>query len=354
LGQVCAFLAFFCLTGCETGYYWHLAAGQARVLFRSQPIEDVLRRPGLPPQVRDGLLLVDSLRTYAARLGLDPSSSYTRYLDTEGQPIAWNVSACPPDRFAPRLWRFPIVGELPYKGFFTEARAREERERLQRQGLDVLLGPVSAYSTLGFLSDPVLSTMLCYPDDRLAELVLHELTHATVFARGQTDFDESLATYMGRAGTLEFLGERHGLDSPPVEQARARHADQDRSQTFVEELITSLDSLYARNLPRALVLEQRRQVLSRAQERFRSLQPPPRVHGYGGLLRWEIVNNALLLSCRRYHRDLGIFAQVRRSRDGSLRQALAVFASCGRAADPWACLRDSAATLTRGSEPADP
>ena len=194
----------------------HLARGQLRVITNSTPIAEIAEHPRpADPQRHTRLRFVAAVRDYGReRIGLDVRDQYTCFYDTGGRPLSWNVSASPPDRFEPYLWRFPIVGAVPYKGFFEIDRAQKERSILQSKGLDVSLSQVSAYSTLGFFADPVLSTMLKYSDDSLATLLLHELTHATAYAPGHTDFNESLATFVGRRGSLDFLSEHYGASSP--------------------------------------------------------------------------------------------------------------------------------------------
>jgi predicted aminopeptidase len=325
-------------SGCGADYYLHLAKGQARLAWRSQPIGEVLAAAPAPARA-EKLLLVGQLRAFARqRLGLRIGDNYTRFFDTGGQPVSWNLSACPPERFAPHLWHFPIVGALPYKGFFDRARAVRERDQLQAQGFDVAMGPVSAYSTLGFFSDPVLSTMLEEEEDSLAELILHELTHATIFPPGQTEYSESAATFVGQAGALLFLEQRHGPGSPQVARARLRQEDARLFAAFMKGVVDSLDSLYASALPREEVLQRRQQVFARAQQRYRALRGGFAVANYDGFLQWE-VNNARLLSYRRYHRDLDLFALVFASLPDQPAQAIALFKACGESPDPWECLR---------------
>lgn len=306
--------------------------------WRSEPIDKVVKRPDADPTQAACLGLVAEIRTFAVeRLGLDRSRSYTRFYDTGGQPLSWNVSACPPDRFEPCLWHFPILGAVPYKGFFDRARARREYERLRGLGLDAVMRPVSAYSTLGYLADPVLSTMTAYPVDELAELILHELTHGTVYARDQAEYNESLATFVGRAGALEFLADRYGADSPELHRAQGRLRDEERFQRFMGGLVSRLDSLYQAGLPRDTVLVQRVEIFAAAQRELATVSPGFEVVDYGWFGRAE-VNNAWLASFRTYHRELDRFAAVQARRGGDLAAAIPVFKVCAGESDPWACL----------------
>jgi len=333
-----------CGAGCDAAYYAHLARGQARVVLQSRPLDDVVADADLPADTRQRLDFVQAVRSFAHdRIGLAASDNYTRYYDTGGGPVSWNVSACPPDRFEAYLWWFPIVGNVPYKGYFSRERAIRERDRLRAEGLDARVRAVSAYSTLGYFSDPVLTPMLAYPEDSLADLLIHELTHATVYARGQTEFNESLATFVGQVGSLEMLSQRYGENGEPVARARERRADAAVFRDFMGDVVSTLDSLYALGLPRDEVLLRRGEVFAGCQDLYRrrrsQLQRP---EYYDAFLEWEI-DNARLMSYRRYNRDLGLFRELYESEGGSLRQLVRLAATCEPASDPWQCMREIAA-----------
>ena len=336
--------ALLALNGCELGYYAHLARGQADIVLHCRPLEELAADPSLSPETAARLELVCQIREYAGDvIGLDTSRNYTCFYDTGERPVCWNVSACPPDRFEAYEWRFPLVGAVPYKGFFDLDRARRERERLRAQGYDTILRPVSAYSTLGYFSDPVLSGMLRYPEDALADLLIHELTHSTVYLKGHTDFNESLATYVGRQGSLDFLAAQYGPGGDALEAARSRRRDSALFRELVEGLVDSLDSLYTTGLPRNEILEERGGIFEAAKARYRSrrdeFSAPDR---YDGFLDWE-VNNASLLSYRRYNRDLELFERLWALHDRDLKRTVRAVAGCEGRPDPWQCLSDLAA-----------
>lgn len=324
--------------GCNLNYYWHLARGQSRVLYQRIPVQALLARPDLAEQTRTQLELIQAVLRYAESVGLKTDDQYTTFYDTGGGPISWNVSACPPDRFSPYTWDFPLVGEVPYKGFFRRDLAAEERDALAAEGYDAMVRPVSAYSTLGLFSDPILSSMLNYAPDQLADLILHELTHARVYAPSQTDFNESLATFVGRQGALLFLAQHFGPNTPLLQQAKARRADAALFRHFMVETVAALDSLYARGLPRSVVLRDRQVVFAQRQRDFALIKAQFTHDRYDGFLQWEL-NNARLLSYRRYNANLTLFSAVYRARDEDLASALDVFATCAEERDPWQCLR---------------
>lgn len=340
-GQRSAFLGLLglaSLSACEVGYYSHLAVGQGRIFFKTQSIQSLRSHPQLPDSTRSQLVLVDSILAFAQSIGLKTGGSYTAYYDTKGQPISWNVSAAPKDALDPHLWHFPIVGSLPYKGFFDRERAERAFSSLQEEGYDAYLRPVNAYSTLGYFDDPLLSTMLDDPPEALAEMLLHELAHATIFVDGHTDYNESLATFVGGRGALLFLAHHFGRDTPLIEKVQTQRRDAERFRLFMVGVVQSLDSLYAAGHPFEKVLLQRQQVFSAAQTRFRSTLSEYENPRYDYFLTWKI-NNARLLSFKRYQSKQELFERVFDLRGRNMQSALAVFADCGETHNPWNCLQ---------------
>lgn len=335
------------LIGCDAGYFAHLARGQSRIVLNSRPMAQVMADANLPTDARQQLEFVQAVRSFAQdHIGLASSDNYTRYFDTGGGPVCWNVSACPPERFEPHCWWFPIVGSVPYKGFFSRHKAILERDRLREDGLDAQARAVSAYSTLGFFSDPVLTTMLAYPEDALADLLIHELTHATVYVKGQTDYNESLANFVGQVGSLEMLSHRYGANSEQVVQARERRADAGIFRDFMAGVVSTLDSLYSLGLPRDEVLQQRQEVFAGCKDRYRLVRSQfRRADRYDGFLEWEI-DNARLMSYRRYNRDLDLFRHLYEREGNSLRRVVQMAATCEHETDPWQCLKGMAGEAT--------
>jgi predicted aminopeptidase len=332
------------------GYLLHLTQGQMRVLLGSQPIDQIL------PTTTDTLHLrrfawVDTVRAYASTIGLQGAqTNYTRFFDTGSTPISYNVSASPRTRLEPYEWDFPFVGPLPYKGFFTRDLALAEAEALRAEGFDAIARPVAAYSTLGYLPDPLLSTMLADDEARLADLLLHELTHATIFAEGQIDYNESTATFVGRKGALRLMQRRYGDESPRVRSIGERHHEALQFNQFMAVFLDELDSLYALNLDVDRLLPLRQVLLHTAQDRYRA--DPLFGSRYDDFLQWERVNNARLLSYRRYHRDLHLFDQVYSAQGQDLGACVEVFTQCAQDPLPFACLEAAGQGAAHSQGPA--
>lgn len=206
------------LSGCFSMQYLAQASvGQAKLLASARPLGVVVADRKTEPRISRLLSWVPELKSFGVSRGLTPTENYRRYANLERGAAVWVVQGCAPLRFELRHWSFPIVGTVPYLGFFDEKAAREFGAQLAREeGLDVDVRGAAAYSTLGWFRDPVLSTMIPEGDDALGELanvVLHESAHATLYVTGQSAFDESLASFVGDHLTQEWLTLRLGMSS---------------------------------------------------------------------------------------------------------------------------------------------
>jgi predicted aminopeptidase len=276
-------LPLLCLPLVGACYLAKQAEGQLHILLAQRPLEDVLADPEVPAWQKEKIRLVRDVKEFGEReIGLTVSNNYTRFYDTGGRPVSWLVSASAKHRFENHTWWFPIVGTVPYKGFFRRADAVAEARALEADGYDVQLTPVAAYSTLGYFPDPVLSTMVEYSEEDLAALILHELTHGTIYLPGDTNFNEKLASFVGWQGALEFARRRHGAGSAAYERSVRALAREERRARESRELFEKLDSLYRSDLPRAEKIRRRDQVAGRP------------------------VNNAEILMQRRYT-DYAVF-----------------------------------------------
>ncbi len=217
----------------------------------------VLARPGTSAELRALLERSVAVRAYAiGELGLKETRNYTTVVELDSDRLATVVQACAELSFDRWLWSYPVVGKLPYRGYFKAADAEKEAARLRAKGLDVIVRPVDAFSTLGYLSDPLFSFMASYDEAEVADLVIHEMTHATVFIKGRRadpetgkridteGFNEELATFVGREGSLRYLASLYGPESPQVESARSRRADAEAFAAFLHGTAEELDIVY--------------------------------------------------------------------------------------------------------------
>ena len=216
-----AVLASSVLGGC---YLLQSAAGQLQLMSRRKPIARVIANPAIRPEVRTQLEAVAQIRDFATRrLGLPDNGSYRSYSNVGRPYVVWNVVAAPEFSVEPKEWCYPIVGCVAYRGYFVERRARRFAEKLRRRGLDVTVGGVAAYSTLGHFDDPILNTMLGWSDVELASIIFHELTHQMIYLANDADFNEALATTVEEEGVrlwLESLGRERDLERYHAYQQR--------------------------------------------------------------------------------------------------------------------------------------
>ncbi len=201
-------LALTCTwVGCENlRYYSQTINGQYQILAGKRSIESVLRDSNTPEDVRQKLQKVVEIRNYAQKeLKLPVDGHYLQYSDVHRRFVVWNVYAAPEFSLEPKSWTFPIVGKATYRGYFSEKAARDYAEKLKKEGFDVHVGGVEAYSTVGWFRDPVLNTFIKNSDIDLAETLFHELAHQTAFAKGDTDFNEAFATAVAEEGLRRWM-----------------------------------------------------------------------------------------------------------------------------------------------------
>ncbi|MDR1586732.1 MAG: aminopeptidase [Treponema sp.] len=254
---------------------------------------------------------VEDIRRFAMReLGLKESKNYTRYVKLDRSWLAAVVSASAKDSFTRHEWRFPVVGAVPYKGFFSVEDARKERAKLEKKDLDVWIRGVDAFSTLGWFRDPLYSYMRDYSPDRLADLIIHELTHATVFIKGQVQFNEELAEFVGSEGARLYMESRFGADSEEYRAISGDEADNRAYVAFVRELAAELDALYQSGAAREEKLLEKERIIKNAQARFEA-EYESRFHSenYRGFAELH-VNNAYLELYRLYYAEDNYFADL--------------------------------------------
>lgn len=195
------------LSSCSSlSYYTQAAQGQLELLTDSRPIDDWLADPATNTKLRHRLEAARQIRRYAIQeMKLPDNGSYTHFTNIKRPYVLWNVVATPELSLKPMQWCFPVAGCVSYRGYYSKQEAQAYAKQLRRQGHDVEVGGVSAYSTLGWFSDPLISTFIHYPDAELARLIIHELAHQVVYVPGDSKFNESFATAVEQAGVEGWL-----------------------------------------------------------------------------------------------------------------------------------------------------
>jgi predicted aminopeptidase len=235
-------LALLTQPGC-VAYLAKSAYFQMELLAGQEPLEESLARAELSEEQREKLALVPEIKAFAEDLGLAETRSYT------GANLDWErgiftVTACPPLDFTPRTWWFPIVGGVPYLGFFREQDAQRREARLQGRGYETRIGRAGAYSTLGWFRDPILPAMLEWSEAELAETLFHELAHATLWIRGDAQFNETFATVVGEAAAVKWVDHRNGPGSAALVALYDERADYDAYRRMLYEAFEELDAVY--------------------------------------------------------------------------------------------------------------
>ncbi|WP_170827452.1 aminopeptidase [Roseivirga sp. 4D4] len=220
--------------------------GQLRVINQSIPLEEYLQDTTITADQREKVQVVLEAKAFAfEKLGINYSENYSTIFDQQGQPSMFVITACEPFAFRPRLWNFPIVGKFPYKGFFDREKAVDEARRIrEEEGMEVGLRTAGGWSTLGWFKDPVLSNMLNRSEGDLASLIIHELTHGTLFVKDSVTFNENLASFIGDRGAIMFLEEKYGEGSQEVSDFIDKNADEEAFKSYMLGAAQRLDSLY--------------------------------------------------------------------------------------------------------------
>jgi predicted aminopeptidase len=261
--------------------------------------------------------MVNDIRNFAMKdLGLAMSKNYTRYVELDRDYLAAVVSASAKDSFRRHEWHFPVVGAMPYKGFFNIEDAQKERDKLEKKDLDVWVRKVGAFSTLGWCKDPLYSYMRNYSVGRLADLIIHESVHATIFIKGQVKFNEELAEFIGSEGAKLYVESRHGADSSESEDSEEYResfsSDNEYKNyvAFIQELIAELDVLYSSEIDREKKLKEKETIISAAKERFNAeYETRFSTDSYRGFSSLP-VNNAYLELYRIYHAQDNFYSDL--------------------------------------------
>ena len=301
-GACAALLAALALTGCAgVEYYAQSVSGHLGLMYRARPVETVIAAPDTSPRLAARLRTAMEIRDFASdTLALPENASYRRYVELDRPYVVWTVVAAPELSLEPRHWCFPVAGCLSYRGYFSESAATEYAGALESEGWDVTVAGVRAYSTLGWFDDPLLSSMVALPEHFLAGIVFHELAHQRLYVPGDTEFNESFAVVVERAGVRRWIeaAGRGDLAERHMVAAERRAAFLDLARATRREL----EAVYASSRSDG----QKREAKIRRFERLRSRYAALRATWAGGPTYdfWfeRGVNNAAIALLSTYDR----------------------------------------------------
>lgn len=299
-------------SGC---YLMQAARGQLHVMRARQPIDKVIAKPATTDTLKNQLIRARRIRDFAsAELGLPDNAAYRSYADIGRRYVVWNVVATPEFSVEPRQWCFPIAGCVAYRGYFSEAAANRFAAKLKAQGDDVIVGGVTAYSTLGHIADPLLNTVIGYGELDLAALIFHELAHQVAYLPGDSSFNEAFATAVEEAGVARYAAQ---LDDPEV---LPRWQQRRRLRIEVTNLIIAtradLARLYRTRIAPDAMRERKAQRFAQLADDIRAIEKREgRASGYGGWIE-QGLNNAQIASVATYYDQVPRFEAILKNECG--------------------------------------
>ncbi|MGI9319140.1 MAG: aminopeptidase [bacterium] len=318
MGQILKLLSslFMCaaLSSCaQIGYYYQAAKGQALLLSKRQPVTEILADPGTPEKLKLQLSKAQEIIRFAEQqLGLKTQGNFTQYADLGRKHAVWNVVAAPEFSIEPKTWCFPIAGCVAYKGFFEHDLALREQDKLRSLGYDVLVYGVSAYSTLGWFDDPLLNTFIHYPDNQLAALIFHELSHQVVYVKDDSEFNEAFATAVEYA-MLERWLQKFG-DEAQIDQITTNRSNQNMTTELVLGFREQLQTAYSGENP----AREKMRLFGQMQQRYTDIKARGQGTRYYDWWFSQPLNNAYLLTVSTYFRLVPAFSRMISERDGDL------------------------------------
>ncbi|WMN07231.1 aminopeptidase [Marivirga arenosa] len=283
-------------------YGYHQAKGQLSIMYYAEPLDNYLTDKSYPDSLKSKIQLVKKVKEFAQNsLGFEANGQYEKMYDQKGKELMWVVTAALPYQLENYEWKFPVLGKVAYKGFFIKEEAEKLEKDLRHKGYDTRLRTAGAWSTLGWLNDPLLSNVLNNTDGRLIELILHELTHDEVFIRDSIDFNENLASFFGQEFTKLYFKEANLTHSEEYKNYLDQLEDRHLFNRFINNYLNRFENFYRKIEGYSIV--QKENLKYQFIEKFKkelSEQPFKNVE-YKNYVQTELdVNNAFLLSYKRY------------------------------------------------------
>jgi predicted aminopeptidase len=300
------------------GYYFQAIRGEYQILAHRRSIEKLIADSKTPAPLKQQLQLVQKLRAFAkTELQLPADGNYEKYVDVHRKYVVWDVQAAPPFSLTPKVWRYPFVGGLAYRGYFSEKKAQDYGAQLRKEGFDVYIDGVEAYSTLGWFKDPLLNTFINDSESELAELLFHELAHKRVFASGDTDFNEAYATAVGEEGARRWL--RSKGDTSLLKDYEAALVRERQFVRLVTATREQLAKVYAdRQRTEADLRRDKQQAFDDLLRKYAQLKLT--WGGFNGYDEWfaHDLNNAKLNTVANYFDDVPGFDRLLQANSGDM------------------------------------
>ncbi len=292
--------------------------------YKAENIDQLLEKKDLPEKMRDFFTLVKDIKKYAVNeIGLRSNNNYACYVDIEKPYLIDLVTAARPDSFEPHTWH-TLLGSFPYRGFYEREDAKEEARRLEQEGYDVYIFKTRAFSTMGILTDPIFSYMQNYTIYDLANIIIHEQTHATIFLKSRIQFNEELATFTGREGALVYIRDKYGKESKAYKDSLVHLEDMKTFAAMLRKLCKELKLQYAKDISRQEKLKRKKAILSRFQKDFtRRYDSNFKTSRYRKMMDIKL-NNAYLHKFLTYNEDFSLLTKLYKKHNSNLKKMIGV------------------------------
>ncbi len=294
--------------GCMVGYLLKSSYHQQKLLRSRVPIKEVISDKSQSKETLRKLKLVQDVKSFAeAKLGLTKTKNYNSFVQLDHPFVTWIVRASESYKLEPYKWWFPIVGHVPYKGYFIKKQAHDEASYFDSSKYDTYVRGVTAFSSLGWFDDPILSSMLRYQDHDLVELIIHESVHATLFIKDHADFNEQLATFIGQEGAKLYYLNKEGESSATIKTIENSLKDSKIFSKFISTELKELRTWYEKLSSKQKTTSIKKKRISQIQKKFSTeIEKQMLTKNYSGF-KDRALNNAILLSYETYIQDLSDF-----------------------------------------------
>lgn len=306
-------------------YGVRMGQGQISIILKSKKVEKYLNDPQYPDSLKQKILLIKEIKKFTVdELGFQPSPNYNKMYDQKGKPMMYVVTGCEKYSLKPMTWEFPIIGKVTYKGFFSKEEAEEESSRIEKLGYESRIRIVNAWSTLGWFRDPIMSSMLEEPVGDIAEVIIHELSHGTIFVKNNVDLSENLANFIGDKGAHLFLVKKFGKNSKEYVEYVENSSDYEKYSMHFIRSAKMMDSLYATQsfikldtLTKEKIKQEHILKVVNAIDTISFYHP----EYFRSKFKEKLPNNAVFIVFRQYNSMQDVFeAEFQREGDGDLKK----------------------------------
>jgi predicted aminopeptidase len=330
LAYAACMLILIILSGCETVHYYSQAIyGQCSILLKRRPISEIIADPESSAFLRERLSFILAVRQFAAsELHLPVKDNYLTYVELRRPYVVWNVFGAPEFSLTLETWCYPVVGCTSYRGYFSEKNAQQYAARLKDRGNDVYVAGVTAYSTLGWFDDPVLSTFIHYSEAQSAGLIFHELAHQLLYIKDDTVFNESFATAVEQEGLRRW--QQAGESSQIYRDYLTGYRRRQQFVQLIMEYRQALEILYESDAATAVKREKKAAIFSELRDEFKRMNTNEMdLSVYAGWIHQDL-NNAKIGSVAEYYTFVPAFQTLLARSDGDLSQFYKVCRQLGQ------------------------